>query len=196
MATLVRIVMWLMLAAVAAAAAVLSFTALRDLGVDVGYVGLAWLLPVSIDAGAAVSCLVWLGKVPGTTAPARRNAMLLTWSLLAGSVAGNAVEHVLSTYALVPTWWLVVLVTAVPPAVLGSVVHLAVHLGRAELPTLVQYVEMAGLAPEAGELAERARGLIEAGAGRPTLIRELGIKDNQAKKLLRAVRQPTTEAPA
>lgn len=122
-----RVVMWVLLTIVAGAAAVLSFTALRDLAVACGFAkSLAWLLPVTIDAGAAVGCLVWLGQIQSTEDRARRFARALTWSLLVGSVAGNAVVHAL---AATDNWWLAVVVSAVPPAVLGSVVHLAVLLG-------------------------------------------------------------------
>lgn len=123
---------WLLLLVVAAAAAVLSFAALRDLALLCGFTpALAWLLPVVIDAGAAVGCLVWLGRLAFTPKPARRFARTLTWSLLAGSVAGNAIVHGLTTYAVAPPWWLVVAVSGVAPAVLGAVVHLAVQLGHA-----------------------------------------------------------------
>lgn len=120
--------MWALLAVVAVAAAVLSFSALRDLAVLCGFsTGLAWLLPLVIDAGAAAGCMAWLR--PGQS-PGRGFARSLTWVLLASSVAGNAVVHALTAYQLRPAWWLVVAVSAVAPAVLGAVVHLAVLVGR------------------------------------------------------------------
>ena len=65
-----RRVLFLLLAVVAAAAAVLSFSALRDLALLCGFAAeLAWLLPVVVDAGAAAGSLVWLGG-PGTTSRA------------------------------------------------------------------------------------------------------------------------------
>lgn len=124
-----RVGMWVLLGLVAGAAAVLSFAALRDLAALCGFsTALAWLLPVTVDAGAAAGCLAWL-------AGARRHcgrpfARGLTWTLLAASVAGNALVHGLSAYQLRPAWWVVVAVSAVAPAVLGAVVHLAVLVAR------------------------------------------------------------------
>lgn len=126
--------MWCLLAVVAAAAAVLSFSALRDLAQLCGFTpGLAWLLPVVIDAGAASGVTVWMGG----TAPdvARRYARAQTLLLLASSVTGNAVVHALTAYKLAPAWGLVVAVSGVAPVVLGAVVHLAVLVaqGRTEV---------------------------------------------------------------
>ena len=56
-------VTWLGLAVVLGAAAVLSFAGLRDLAVMVGIAPmLAPLLPVCVDAGAAVATGVWLSR--------------------------------------------------------------------------------------------------------------------------------------
>ncbi|WP_337826254.1 DUF2637 domain-containing protein [Pseudonocardia sp. UM4_GMWB1] len=123
-------VLYLLLGLVAVAAAVLSFAALRDLAEACGFAPeLAWLLPVVIDAGAAAGSVVWLGaRVPDG---ARRFARALALLLLAASVAANALGHGLAAYRLQPAWWVVVLVSAVAPAVLGAVVHLAVLASRA-----------------------------------------------------------------
>lgn len=124
-----RAAMWLLLAVVAGAAAVLSFASLRDLAAVCGFSpSLAWLLPVVVDAGAAAGCTVWLGQHGPPTA--RRYSRVLTLLLLAASVAGNAVVHGLAAYGARPHWALVVAVSAVAPAVLGAVVHLAVLVGR------------------------------------------------------------------
>lgn len=125
--------MWLLLAVVAGAAAVLSFAALRDLAAVCGFSpSLAWLLPVVVDAGAAAGCTVWLGQHGPPVA--RRYSRVLTLLLLAASVAGNAVVHGLAAYGARPHWALVVAVSAVAPAVLGAVVHLAVLVGRPATP--------------------------------------------------------------
>jgi len=115
----------LLLGVVAVSAAVLNFAALRDLALLCGFTsGLAPLLPVTIDAGAAVGSLVWLG---GWARPrARTCARWVAVTMLGMSVIGNGLSHGLVAYAQRPTWWLVVLVSAVAPAVLGAVVHLAV----------------------------------------------------------------------
>src|SRR3954447_26854818 len=76
-----RIMLYGLLAVVAAAAAVLSFSALRDLALLCGFVAeLAWLLPVVVDAGAAAGSLVWLGG--RTHELARRFARALALNLL------------------------------------------------------------------------------------------------------------------
>jgi hypothetical protein len=119
------------LAVVLTAAAVLSFAALRDLAIAVAIdERLAFLLPIAVDAGAAVSCTVWLA--PSVRADARRFACWLTWSLLSATVIGNAAQLGMHANHVVPPWWVAVLVGAVPPAVVGGVVHLLVLDGRAE----------------------------------------------------------------
>ncbi len=117
------------LTVVLSAAAVLSFAALRDLAVAVRiHRELAWLLPIAVDAGAAVSCAAWLS--PHSPRDAARFARGLTWGLLTLTVAGNATAQGMAAAGLVPPWWVAVLVGAIPPAVVGGVVHLAVLVGR------------------------------------------------------------------
>ena len=137
-----RVLMWAGLLTVAGAAAVLSFAALRDLAALCGFgPALAPLLPVTVDAGAAVASLVWLGRwAPG---PARRFARGLALALLGGSVAGNALGHGLVAYSARPHWLVVVAVSAVAPAVLGAVVHLAT------LATLATHTPATGVAGQA-----------------------------------------------
>lgn len=129
-----RTALYGLLLVVAAAAAVLSFSALRDLALLCGFAArLAWLLPVVVDAGAAAGSLVWLGG--WTALPARRFARTLALVLLAASVVANALGHGLAAYSARPAWWVVVLVSAVAPAVLGAVVHLAVLAARPGEPS-------------------------------------------------------------
>jgi hypothetical protein len=118
------------LAVVLAAAAVLSFDALRGLALAVAIPKhLAWLLPVAVDAGAAVSCATWLG---GRSIPreAARFAAGMTWCLIAVTVAGNAGQLGMHAHAVVPPWWVAVLVGTIPPAVVGATVHLLVLVTR------------------------------------------------------------------
>ncbi len=122
-------IVWGGLAVVLAAAAVLSFDALRGLALAVGIsANLAWLLPVAVDAGAAVSCAVWLGR--RATADASAFAGRMTWALLAVTVLGNAAQLGMAAHHIAPPWWVAVLVGAIPPAVVGSTVHLVVLLVR------------------------------------------------------------------
>jgi len=203
--------LYALLAAVALAAAVLSFDALRDLALLCGFSrSLAWLLPVVVDAGAAAGSLVWLGG--WAPAVARRFARRLALVLLGSSVAANALSHGLAAYGMAPAWWVVVLVSGVAPAVLGAVVHLVVVAHRADLGD-----ELAGEQPSDTEDApeppadtptpgdepgdpgdavgepgddppDRVGELVAAGAGWVTVGRELGLNEYQAKKWLKAHR--------
>lgn len=200
-----RVVLFALLAVVAAAAAVLSFAALDQLGRMSGFGPLSPLLPVVVDAGAAAGSVAWLG----TTGPRRRFGRGLALALLVGSVAGNALSHGLTAYGLTAPWWVVVAVSAVPPAVLGAVVHLAtltanVTPGRpmpaASFPdpgkTLAGQVDAGinldsdekGVAttdpPGVGTSNGRAGELIADGAGRRRLARELGMSEYEARRLL------------
>lgn len=206
-----RRILFVLLGIVAAAAAVLSFAALRDLALVCGFTpSLAWLLPVVVDAGAAAGSIVWLGG--RVSERARRFARALALTLLVLSVAANALGHGLEAFRLAPAWWVVVIVSAVAPAVLGAVVHLAVLVGRvdpaeAEVDEPIPYAltrEVYALdaldehgtsrrwddPPPAGD-DDRAAALIAAGAGRRRLSRELGISEYEARRLLERAR-PTT----
>jgi hypothetical protein len=204
--------LYVLLGAVAAAAAVLSFDALRGLALLCGFARpLAWLLPVVVDAGAAAGSLVWLGgRAPR---PARRFARWLALVLLGSSVAANALSHGLAAYGARPAWWVVVLVSGVAPAVLGAVVHLAVLAGRtgdrvnlagsprddvapstyegpeapadttAEPPTVAPAVAPAVALHVAGP-GDRAAELIAAGYGRRRLAAALEIPEHEAREML------------
>lgn len=140
-------IVWVGLAVVLAAAAVLSFDALRALAVAVAIPGhLAWLLPIAVDAGAAVSCATWLGG--RTTPDAARFAGRMTWALLAVTVLGNAGQLGMHAHGVIPPWWVAVAVGSIPPAVVGATVHLVVLLVRRGP------VEQVGPATEHAELTE------------------------------------------
>lgn len=161
------------MALVAIAAAALSFQSLWRLGQLAGYGELAWAFPLVVDLGAASSCAAWLHT-------RSRQALCMTWALLATSVLLNGTTHYLTSTGQSPGWLLVVAVAAVPPTVLGLCVHLAVGLGSDDARPAV-----AGAEPEA-DLIERARHVLAAtpGAGRTTLARELRISTYQARGLL------------
>lgn len=114
----------------ATSAAVASFSGLRGLASAAGWPEhLAWLLPVTVDAYAMTATRLWLA---GRTRHrrARRFAAANALGAIAGSVAGNAIYHALSTGLLAVTWPIVVSVGAVPAAVLGLIAHLhALHTG-------------------------------------------------------------------
>lgn len=122
-------IVWAGMAIVLAAAAVLSFDGLQGLAITVAIPGhLAWLLPIVVDAGAAVSCATWLGG--RSTADAARYAGRMTWALLAATVIGNAGHLGMVAEGIRPPWWCAVLVGAIAPAVVGTTVHLVVLLTR------------------------------------------------------------------
>ncbi|WP_020577336.1 hypothetical protein [Actinopolymorpha alba] len=109
----------------APAAAVASATALASLARATAWAGWSsWLLPVSLDVLAAFAVFEWASK--STPDVARAYARVLAVAALGVSVLGNAVSHLVSAGIVRPGWLLVVLVGAIPPAALGTAVHLAV----------------------------------------------------------------------
>ena len=127
-------VLYALLGVVAAAAAVLSFSALRDLALVCGFAPqLAWLLPVVVDAGAAAGSLVWLGGQVAAAGPHVRPRARTDPARAVGR--GQRTRPRPGRVRLAPAWWVVVIVSAVAPAVLGAVVHLAVLVGRPEPAT-------------------------------------------------------------
>lgn len=173
MKILIRVVMGL----VALAAAALSFQSLMTLGELSGYGVLSFAYPVVLDLGAVASCAAWIQE-------RNRQALGMTWGLLAASVVLNGTVHYLTAERIAPSWLLVVAVAAVPPAVLGLVVHLAV--GDRAGATNVAPEPVTG-DPEP-DLVERARELLaeDPKIGRGTLARELGVSEWQARQALAA----------
>jgi hypothetical protein len=123
-----RVIMDGLLGIVAVVAALVSFDALRELAEHAGFSPrLSWALPVVVDAGAGAGTRVWLTRV----GRARWFAAALALILIALSIAGNAFDHWLTTYRVVPPWWLVPVVAAVAPVVLAACVHLEVLVSAA-----------------------------------------------------------------
>jgi hypothetical protein len=168
-----KLIVRVSMALVALAAAALSFQSLWRLGQLAGYGSLAWAFPLVVDLGAASSCAAWLHT-------RSRQALGMTWALLATSVLLNSTTHYLTSTNQTPGWLLVVAVAAVPPTVLGLCIHLAVDLRADD----------AAPAPadptSTVDLVERARLVLAAtpGAGRNTLARELRISTYRARGLL------------
>jgi hypothetical protein len=107
----------------ATSAAVASFTGLRGLALLSGWPErLAVLLPVTIDAYAMTAARVWLAGVSPRRATrfARANAI----GAITASIIGNAVYHAAAAGLLTVSWPVVVVVGAVPAAVLGLTAHL------------------------------------------------------------------------
>ncbi|MFF4220026.1 DUF2637 domain-containing protein [Streptomyces nondiastaticus] len=113
--------------AVGLAAAASSYAALQDLALRTSWwPWLSWLLPVTVDAYALTAVRVWLGR-------STRSRTARTWAKanaiggIALSVAGNAVDHAAAAGVIPVSWPLIVAVSAIPPVVLGLLVHMA-HL--------------------------------------------------------------------
>src|SRR4051812_41198792 len=108
----------------AISAAVASFAGLRGLAQIAGWPDrLAWLLPVTIDAYAMTSARVWLAGTLGSNRArsfARANAI----GAIATSIVGNAGYPLAATGLVAVSWPIVVVVGAVPAAVLGLTAHL------------------------------------------------------------------------
>lgn len=118
----------------AISAAVASFAGLRGLAQVAGWPDrLAWLLPVTIDAYAMTSARVWLAGTLGSSR-ARNFARANAIGAIATSIVGNAGYHLVATGLVAISWPIVVLVGAVPAAVLGLTAHLHALRG-ASTPT-------------------------------------------------------------
>lgn len=126
-------VTWVGLAVVWAAAGVLSFANLRDLAETCKVSPhLAWLLPVVIDAGLAMSTRAWLSR--RANPEAERFARGMTWTQLVLTVVLNGAHQGMVAHGVTPHWLVAVGVGAIPAGTVGAVVHLATLLGRASTP--------------------------------------------------------------
>jgi hypothetical protein len=120
------------MAVAAASAALASFSGLRGIAIIAGWPNrLAWLLPLTIDAHAMTSARVWLAASTCSSAAkkfARANAL----GAITASIAGNAAYHAVGAGLLTASWPIVVVVGAVPAAVLGLTAHLHALRSRVE----------------------------------------------------------------
>lgn len=194
------------LSVVAGCAIVLSFSALYNLALVCGFgTMLSALVPVMVDAGAAVASAVWLGSIRAARA-ARRFARALALALLSTTVIGNAVSHALVAYHQQPHWVVIVLVGALAPATLFATLYLrslvtAGDDATKEVADLAERVAVDDddLAVEVAEMVAEvandhqptARDLVLKGAGRTTLMKELGLTDHQARQAIREHRPAT-----
>ncbi|MFG2085428.1 DUF2637 domain-containing protein [Spirillospora sp. NPDC048824] len=131
---------WVMVGMTIAAvsAAVASFTGLYGLATAAGWpVRLAWLLPITIDAHAMTSARVWLATTTRSAA-ARRFARMNAIGAIGMSITGNAAYHAIEAGLIDLSWPIVVLVGAVPAAVLGLTAHLHALRSRIDEPPAVE----------------------------------------------------------
>lgn len=125
------------LAVVALAAAIGSFGALRGTALLAGWSpDMSPLLPVTVDATAAVASRVWLS--PDTpTEKARRFARAVALGAIAVSLLGNGIYHLAQAGYLKPGVWLVIGAGGISPLALAVVAHLAVLRGALPAPAEV-----------------------------------------------------------
>lgn len=115
------------MAVAGAAAVVASASTLAALAHTAGWSGWTpWLLPAALDIGGSAGGWCWLR--PGVPDRARRFGRLVALTGAAGSLIGNAAGHLLTTHYLSAGPALVVVVGAVPAAVLVALAHLAALL--------------------------------------------------------------------
>lgn len=112
---------------VGASTAATSAVSLYSLAVLCGIPApLAAALPIALDAGAGVAALVWITE----------RGELRTWgrgvavAALVATLAGNGVQHAITSGLLAVTLPLVLLVGACIPAMLWAVVHLSALMAR------------------------------------------------------------------
>jgi hypothetical protein len=110
----------------ALSAAISSFSGLRALAQATGWPEpLSPLLPCTIDAYAMTATRVWLAR----STRSERARCFARWNALVAvglSLIGNATWHLIAAKVIEMTWPVIVLVGAVPPAVLGLLSHLAI----------------------------------------------------------------------
>lgn len=190
----------------ALAAAVSSFSGLHSLAAATGWPeALAPLLPFTIDAYAMTATRVWLSKATGS-AEARRFARWNAIGAIGLSLVGNAAWHLIAAKVLTVTWPIVVLVGAVPPAVLGLLSHLAVLRGQDDedeaMPSSTELHEHQDETEAGGDdLIEVARAAAEAYRaehGKPItrdkLRKQLQVSSDRASQILRTLRNSRYES--
>ena len=120
--------------AVAITAGVLSSApTLAGLADATGWAGASpWLLPAALDVGGAVGGWCW--ALTDATPAARRFGRSLALAGAGGSIIGNSAGHLAATGYLHPGPVLVVIVGAVPVAVLVALAHLAALLSEPLTP--------------------------------------------------------------
>ena len=110
-----------------AAAVVASAATLAALARTAGWSSWTpWLLPAAVDVGGSVGGWVWLR--PGAPGRARRFGRVVALAGAGASLVGNGAGHLISTGYLNPGPVLVVVVGAIPAAVLVALAHLSAVL--------------------------------------------------------------------
>lgn len=132
----------------ASSAMVSSFSGLRALAEAAGWSPvMASSLPMTVDAYALAATRIWLAD-SSATPRARQFARWNAMGAIGLSLAGNATYHAIAAGLMKITWVVVVIVGAVPPAVLGLVSHLAALRHQAGLVGLAPVPSTAVLPPD------------------------------------------------
>jgi hypothetical protein len=143
--------MFVGMAVAGAAAVVASASTLAELAREAGWVAWTpWLLPAALDVAGAVGGWCWLR--PGAPGRARAFGRVVAVVGAVGTLVGNAAGHLVASGYLEPGPVLVVVVGAVPPAVLVALAHLTALLTADEQPRAVEAAPV--VAPRASVPAE------------------------------------------
>jgi hypothetical protein len=111
------------IALLAVGAVAASFTALTMLALQTGWhPSIAWLLPLCIDALAAMALIEYARG-------AGRRALVVATGAIALSIAGNAAAHLFEAGMLVPDFATIAAVGGIPALSLGIAIHLLVPKG-------------------------------------------------------------------
>lgn len=190
--------LWIGMTVAGAAAVTASAATLASLADAAGWSGYTpWLLPAAVDIGGSVGGWCWLRTQ--TPPAAQRFGRTIALTGAAASLIGNATGHLLATGYLTPTPVLVVIVGAVPAAVLVALAHLAALLTNTpmrdgEEPTTRESLlhlieEQPRTLTELAELTGRSRSTV---SGHLTALVEAGnLRRDQHKRYHPA--QRTTE---
>lgn len=123
--------LYLGMAVAGAAAIVASASTLAGLARTAGWGGWTpWLLPAALDVGGSAGGWCWLR--PGAPERARRFGRVVALVGAAATLVGNAAGHLIASGYLHPSPLLVVVVGAVPAAVLMALAHLAALLSAGD----------------------------------------------------------------
>jgi hypothetical protein len=149
--TVRRILTWGIPVSLAAAGA-LSVQGLYELAIHVGWPrAVAWLLPVAVEVYAALSALALFGT-DIRYREGRKRAALNAVVAVGLSVALNEAWHLIRAGVLPMDWRVVVAVSAVPPAVVAALIHLALSLPD-EVPVPDQVSESDSVVTESSEVS-------------------------------------------
>lgn len=182
----------LLVLAVGAPAAVASYRHARTVVERSGDLAMAPWLPLTTD-GMLLAALVviWVRRLSGQAIG--RGPWAAFWTGMAATVAANLAAAPPTVEGYVVALWppiclaitleLVALVTTTPQATRGPEVP-PVVVDPVAPPTVVEPAPLSEADPMA-----RARELVAAGAGRPRLVKELGITDHRAKALIDELRE-------